>query len=133
MVCTDKTGILTLNLMSVEHLWVMDEAFDTQEFTMENKRTTKREGLALTDQIRALIEIATLNLRVIMDRKEVSGIANKQYIYTLFLYFTYVSSSYLYFVVYDRPTRLLLGQGRVRAYGGFHRTRAVSFFEGCNC
>ena len=28
MVCTDKTGILTLNLMGVENLWVMDERFN---------------------------------------------------------------------------------------------------------
>ena len=37
MVCCDKTGILTINQMGVENLWVYDEAYSASEFLHTNE------------------------------------------------------------------------------------------------
>jgi sodium/potassium-transporting ATPase subunit alpha len=73
MVCTDKTGILTLNEMRVENVWVMNERFSSEEFAQQNKRAVKADKLDANEQIKTLLEIAVLNSRVILDRKEANG------------------------------------------------------------
>eukprot|EP01034_Spumella_vulgaris_P006673 gene6673-8487_t len=49
VICTDKTGTLTMNLMSVANLWSFGSKNTTEEFS---------------SQLQSLMEVATLNSRV---------------------------------------------------------------------
>ena len=63
-ICTDKTGTLTQNLMSVANLWVVGTKLDQKAFT-----DAVTAGQLSTLQ-RALIDVATLNSRVALEMKE---------------------------------------------------------------
>jgi sodium/potassium-transporting ATPase subunit alpha len=63
-ICTDKTGTLTMNKMSVANTWVYDKVVSNDEF----------EGLKNTSSLhKKLAEIAILNSRVVLERKTEGG------------------------------------------------------------
>jgi sodium/potassium-transporting ATPase subunit alpha len=72
-ICTDKTGTLTQNLMSVANLWVAGGKFTNEEFRELNKQQSTNSGITNTTvfaQCKLLIAIASLNSRVTMEMKE---------------------------------------------------------------
>lgn len=58
-ICTDKTGTLTLNLMTVANLWVPSAAFSADEALTAVESNV---------QVRCLMEIAALNSRVVLEK-----------------------------------------------------------------
>ena len=70
LICTDKTGTLTLNQMSVANLWVYDSHISNDEFEAVSAK-------AVTDtshvQLKQLMEIAVLNSRVVLEKKKEDG------------------------------------------------------------
>ena len=68
LICTDKTGTLTQNLMSVANLWSFGSRRDHTEF-LSNITAEKANG-TLTSQAQSLMDIATLNSRVVLERKD---------------------------------------------------------------
>jgi sodium/potassium-transporting ATPase subunit alpha len=67
-ICTDKTGTLTQNLMSVANLWMVRAGkYSNDEFRVINKEeaTAKSAGT----QASILISIASLNSRVTIEKK----------------------------------------------------------------
>jgi sodium/potassium-transporting ATPase subunit alpha len=68
LICTDKTGTLTLNLMSVANTWYYSNKQTMDQFRAQNIKE-KETGVA-SSQLQQLLEICTLNSRVIMERKD---------------------------------------------------------------
>jgi sodium/potassium-transporting ATPase subunit alpha len=67
LICTDKTGTLTQNLMSVAHAWFFDCKFDTELFTKTNAEEKSQQ--LTSSQLRTLIDVASLNSRVALEMK----------------------------------------------------------------
>lgn len=67
LICTDKTGTLTMNLMSVANTWVMGCKLSNVEFEKENVEETKSQKNS--SQMRQLMDVAALCSRVILERK----------------------------------------------------------------
>ncbi len=67
LICTDKTGTLTMNLMTVANLWVPDQTIVGDDATNHkvNILEMTKKSFALT----RLIEIASLNSRVAFQKK----------------------------------------------------------------
>ena len=68
LICTDKTGTLTMNLMSVAHMWYPSTKLTHEEFS-ERNRQEKSDG-AEASQLRALMDVAVLNSRVVLEKKD---------------------------------------------------------------
>jgi sodium/potassium-transporting ATPase subunit alpha len=64
LICTDKTGTLTLNQMTVANLWVFGQRFTNEEFqeALSNETST-------ASQIYKLLEIASLNSRILLQQQ----------------------------------------------------------------
>jgi sodium/potassium-transporting ATPase subunit alpha len=62
-ICTDKTGTLTQNTMSVANVWVMNNRMPSKEFTI----ACGSRGSSLTQQQRMLIDCVCLNSRVLLE------------------------------------------------------------------
>lgn len=70
LICTDKTGTLTINKMTVSNTWFCDERNTKQSFIDKSK---EHNGLASKDQsiqLTRLMEIAALNSRVVLEKKD---------------------------------------------------------------
>jgi hypothetical protein len=67
-ICTDKTGTLTQNLMTVANTWVFQSKLTNKEYVekIKNDISTMNQ---LPIQMRTLLEIAALNSRVAMEMK----------------------------------------------------------------
>lgn len=69
-ICTDKTGTLTQNLMSVANLWVFGKKFSDVHFSeaimdeADGDRQVEKSVL-----IRTLVDVAILNSRVVLEKK----------------------------------------------------------------
>lgn len=68
LICTDKTGTLTLNLMSVANSWYYGKKQTNDEFRALNNQE-KASGIEKS-QLSQLLEICTLNSRVVLERKD---------------------------------------------------------------
>lgn len=68
LICTDKTGTLTLNQMTVANLWMFGQHFTSQEFKSVGA-TVKVKGNNFAGQVFKLLEIATLNSCVGLEVK----------------------------------------------------------------
>lgn len=68
LICTDKTGTLTLNQMTVANLWVFGQKFTAAEFEREsiNDSDNKKD---LAAQRFKLLQVASLNSRVVLESK----------------------------------------------------------------
>lgn len=64
LICTDKTGTLTQNLMSVANLWVMGA-----KMTEEEAQASLADHTNTPKSLRSLLDIVSLNSRVILERK----------------------------------------------------------------
>ena len=73
-ICTDKTGTLTQNLMSVANLWVVNLTQDNKDFFSK----VEAEKDKLTVQAKTLLEIATLNSRVTLEMKPLKSDPTKE-------------------------------------------------------
>lgn len=62
LICTDKTGTLTLNLMSVANMWCFGNKLSSEQF----QEATKQQQSV---QLLTLMKIAALNSRVVLERK----------------------------------------------------------------
>jgi len=72
LICTDKTGTLTLNQMTVANLWVLGQRFTAEEF--EQRGAAEKTSVDLsTSQVFRLLEVATLNSRVLLEKKTETG------------------------------------------------------------
>ena len=67
LICTDKTGTLTLNLMSVANIWYFNKIMSNKQFQLDNKDEIDKN--VSNSQLLSLMEIAVLNSRVIMEQK----------------------------------------------------------------
>ena len=61
-ICTDKTGTLTQNLMSVANFWFVNSTYTDKEILARNKETSA--------QLETIINIAGLNSRVLLESKD---------------------------------------------------------------
>lgn len=80
LICTDKTGTLTMNQMTVSHLWLPcfanddnnDQAkpqyFESQDFSAQ-LQTSLEKNTVMGDMLMRLLSIATLNSRVVLQKK----------------------------------------------------------------
>ena len=68
LICTDKTGTLTMNLMSVAHMWYPSSKLTHEEFSERNRR--ERSDGTESSQLRALMDVAVLNSRVVLEKKD---------------------------------------------------------------
>lgn len=68
LICTDKTGTLTLNLMSVANVWYYGCKQNMESFRAANIKE-KLDGVTRS-QLQQLLEICTLNSRVVLERKD---------------------------------------------------------------
>lgn len=75
LICTDKTGTLTLNQMSVANTWVYDKQLSNDQFeALSTKQTSSNKNSDTSFiQHRKLMEIAVLNSRVVLERKTESS------------------------------------------------------------
>lgn len=62
LICTDKTGTLTQNLMSVANIWVFDK--------FQNDNKNDKDQKIDKSQFLSLMEIAVLNSRVTLEQKD---------------------------------------------------------------
>eukprot|EP01039_Chlorochromonas_danica_P011218 gene11218-12512_t len=62
-ICTDKTGTLTLNQMTVANAWAYNQKMTAEGLVQE------QQAAPLTVQQQRLLEIAALNSRVILEKK----------------------------------------------------------------
>ena len=75
LICTDKTGTLTQNLMTVANLWSFGSRRTADEFvaaTTDEAKEAKGDA-SVPSQTQQLMEIATLNSRVALEVKEGSS------------------------------------------------------------
>jgi P-type E1-E2 ATPase len=63
LICTDKTGTLTMNKMTVNNMWYPSKELSHEEFAIESEA-------AGNIQLHALKDIASLNSRVMLERKD---------------------------------------------------------------
>jgi sodium/potassium-transporting ATPase subunit alpha len=72
LICTDKTGTLTQNLMSVANLWCFDIRTTVTDFIASSAaaKASGSEVSASSLQALTLLEVATLNSRVMLESKE---------------------------------------------------------------
>jgi sodium/potassium-transporting ATPase subunit alpha len=68
LICTDKTGTLTLNLMSVANTWFFDKTTTEEQFVADNK--DEKDNNVDRSQILSLMEVAVLNSRVVLEQKD---------------------------------------------------------------
>ena len=68
LICTDKTGTLTLNLMSVANTWFFNKTTKNDQFEEDNNN--EKADNVTTSQTLSLIEVAVLNSRVILEQKD---------------------------------------------------------------
>jgi sodium/potassium-transporting ATPase subunit alpha len=68
VICTDKTGTLTQNLMSVANMWFYNQRNDTKSF-LETSTTGKAPANGARTQWRTLIDVAVLNSRVALEMR----------------------------------------------------------------
>lgn len=72
MICTDKTGTLTQNIMTVAHLWVVGKKMQDEEALKMLSRVRKNPNEphpAGYAPLRALLDVVCLNSRVKMEQK----------------------------------------------------------------
>jgi len=72
LICTDKTGTLTQNLMSVANTWSFGNRRTHTEFLTANAEE-KSKSATTSSQALQLLEIATLNSRVVLESKDGSA------------------------------------------------------------
>lgn len=68
-ICTDKTGTLTQNLMSVANLWFMNCKQTCKEFPGRMQNEVTDGNGKLSPQMRTLMEVAALNSRIALEMK----------------------------------------------------------------
>ena len=73
-ICTDKTGTLTQNLMSVANLWVVNDKIENKVF----EARIVEEKAAISPQAKRLMEVATLNSRVTLEMKPLKSDPTKE-------------------------------------------------------
>jgi sodium/potassium-transporting ATPase subunit alpha len=70
LICTDKTGTLTMNQMSVANMWVHEKTVTNDEFESASSQSiSAKEEI----QLKKLMEIAVLNSRVVLEKKKEEG------------------------------------------------------------
>lgn len=67
LICTDKTGTLTQNLMSVANLWVVGGKYETLQVSDALKSSSTSSGAPCP--LRQLLDVATLNSRVALEQQ----------------------------------------------------------------
>ncbi len=72
LICTDKTGTLTMNQMSFANAWVHDRKLHTDNFEALSISGNMKEDVQFRQQ-KKLMEIAALNSRVVLERKTDDG------------------------------------------------------------
>lgn len=69
LICTDKTGTLTMNQMTVANLWVAGQRFVSDDFAAAMSTSENKVSAAMHQVMQRLLEIAALNSRVVMEQK----------------------------------------------------------------
>jgi sodium/potassium-transporting ATPase subunit alpha len=72
-ICTDKTGTLTMNLMSVSNLWSFNETQSNDKFTEAAEAT--QSDTAQSPQALWVTRIGSLNSRVVLQKKDESSVS----------------------------------------------------------
>jgi sodium/potassium-transporting ATPase subunit alpha len=69
LICTDKTGTLTLNQMSVSNIWYMNQLIDEKD-AIELNNIESKSNNQQHSQFKQLMDVAILNSRVTKERKD---------------------------------------------------------------
>lgn len=69
LICTDKTGTLTMNLMSVANMWAMGFKLASSEFVAALKDEAEGAATGAFAPLFSLVLVAALNSRVVLERK----------------------------------------------------------------
>jgi len=73
LICTDKTGTLTMNQMTVANTWVFGSKMTDIQYETKTK-TEPTVGVEGITQRHRLLEVASLNSRVVMEKKDGSTV-----------------------------------------------------------
>jgi sodium/potassium-transporting ATPase subunit alpha len=68
LICTDKTGTLTLNQMTVANAWIYNLCLTSEK--IKELQNEQKEQQQKNQQLKRLLEIATLNSRVVLEKKD---------------------------------------------------------------
>ena len=98
LICTDKTGTLTLNVMSVANMWFFDRKSSQDEFTAA---ATAAKGAPTNPQLQALMNVATLNSRVVLEKKteDSEAIPSGGNLLSTFYFFVILTCNHLLYII----------------------------------
>ena len=69
LICTDKTGTLTMNQMTVANAWLFDRKFIADDFKETCKQESSIPASGIVAQCLRLLQVAALNSRVVLEKK----------------------------------------------------------------
>lgn len=69
LICTDKTGTLTMNQMTVANTWQHDRKLVADNFLENAKQSSPAQSNGIVSQCLRLLQVAALNSRVVLEQK----------------------------------------------------------------